>query len=109
MAAAAETVRAVPMMGAIATRIPWASSSVRPLPAAAPALSVYEMGGASTAARAAMRASMMSRSARSHRSRDAAVMARRVPATGVSGAEVYDMADPFKWGRMSWLRFAVLD
>ena len=80
------TTLAVPTTGAIPIMIAWTSSPVMPLSAAAPALAMYEAGGASTAIRAAILASISSRGGRAQRSREMAVMSASVSRTGVSAA-----------------------
>ena len=52
---AADMTRAVPTIGATATRTFWTSSSVTPVSAAAPMCARYDVGRASTATSAARR------------------------------------------------------
>src|SRR6187200_2463495 len=81
---AAETTRAVPTTGATATSRPCASSSVKPSSTDGSKFMTYEAAGASTATRAANRASMCSRALSVPWATDTAVISARVLSTGVS-------------------------
>ncbi len=70
---AADTVLAVPIIGATPISAPWASSSVRLVSAAARRFNKYEAGAAPVAANAARRTIMRSRLSRLARPTDAAV------------------------------------
>ena len=84
MLMAADMTRAVPMIGATATRTFCASSIVIPASAAGPASYLLHIGPASTAARAASRTNKRASGASSHSATDTAVMAAIVSSTGVS-------------------------